>query len=184
MIARSGREAEAIGAEVIPNLPSASPSATPPLAGYEYNYLSNSTAELEWFADGSADFQNVEIHDRSGEILCPLSLIIENYQSNTIAAASMHLQTSSLDYRSSGILSSGSANFGSRVQHSGVLLDWDWYSIWFVEISKVRGSIIRRNTSFYAQISTTTLSFDLVLVIRLSCNILSVLVPPIMILQH
>ena len=98
----SGREAEAIGAEATPNLPSVSASATPPLSGYKYNYLSDSTAD-EWFADGSGDFQNVEIHDRSGEIWCPQWSIIKNYQSNTIAPASMHLQTSSLDYRSSGI---------------------------------------------------------------------------------
>jgi len=103
----SGREAGAIDVEATPNLPSASPPATPPLAGYEYNYLSDSTAEPEWnlnvFTHGSADFQNVEIHDRSGEIWCPQSSVIENYEStsNTIAPASMHLQTSSLDYRSS-----------------------------------------------------------------------------------
>jgi len=125
----SGREAGAIDVEATPNLPSASPPATPPLAGYEYNYLSDSTAEPEWnlnvFTHGSADFQNVEIHDRSGEIWCPQSSVIENYEStsNTIAPASMHLQTSSLDYRSSGIFSNGSANLGSRVvSHSGVLL--------------------------------------------------------------
>jgi len=93
---RDSREAEVIGAVATPTLPSASPSATPPFAGYGYNlnYLSDSTAEL-------ADFRNVETHHRFGEIWCPQSSIIENYQSNTIAPASLHLQTSSLDYHSS-----------------------------------------------------------------------------------
>jgi hypothetical protein len=97
----SGREAEVISAVATPTLPSASPSGTPPFAGYGYNlnYLSDSTAELEW----TADFQNVETHDRSGEIWCPQSSIIENYQGNTIAPASLHFQTSSLDYSSSGL---------------------------------------------------------------------------------
>jgi len=107
------REAEHIH---VADLPLASASVTPPLTGDEYpNYLSDSTASSNVFGGGSADFEGhpgFQICYQSGEIWCSQSWVAQNYHSATatIAPASMHLQSPSLDSCSPGRPSSQFAN--------------------------------------------------------------------------